>query len=222
MVSWHGLVGVSSFPESAPGDVDSLRFVVCGWLECQQCFFICARCDRGDRYCSTRCGRAARAHSLRQAGRKYQASRDGRFAHAARQHRQREKVTHQSSPEFAFPIQVVLPLTTGGKEDTDGRPDLCGNTSARIGDESAGDGGDRLDAAQSEAGGAALASESIAEPARSAGTVAEPAGPCCSRCGQRGHYVRHESVSRSRRRALAHTALHAGCGPGPPPSPAAA
>ncbi len=222
MVSWHGLVGVSSFAGSAPGDVDSLRFVVCGRLECQQCFFICARCDRGDRYCSTVCREAARVQSLRQAGRKYQASRDGRFAHAARQQRQREKVTHQGPPKLAFPIQVVLPLTTGGKEDSDGRPDLCGNSTARIGDESAGDGGGRLDAAESEAGGAALASESIAEPARGAGTVAESAGPRCARCGQRGRYVRHESVSRSRRRARAHTALHAGCGRGPPASPAAA
>jgi hypothetical protein len=38
---------------------------------------------------------------LRKAGRDYQASRNGRFAHAARQQRQREKVTHQSPQEFA-------------------------------------------------------------------------------------------------------------------------
>ena len=42
-------------------------------------FFICARCDRGDRYCSGRCRHTARTETLREAGRRYQASREGRF-----------------------------------------------------------------------------------------------------------------------------------------------
>jgi len=75
----------------------------------RQVFFICARCDRGDRYCSGGCRHTARAESLRQAGRRYQTSREGRFGHAARQQRQREKVTHQGPQEFAFSVEVHVP-----------------------------------------------------------------------------------------------------------------
>jgi hypothetical protein len=35
------------FQVSAPGDVDSLRFIVCGRLDCRQVFFLCGLCDRG-------------------------------------------------------------------------------------------------------------------------------------------------------------------------------
>ena len=67
-------------------------------------FFLCRRCDRGDRYCSRACARQARHATLRAASRRYQQSRRGRGYHAARQARYRrrrdprEKVTHQTSP----------------------------------------------------------------------------------------------------------------------------
>jgi hypothetical protein len=71
----------------------------CARPECRQIFFLCSRCDRGHRYCGACCRNEARRRSLREAGRRYQATRDGRFAHAARQRRYAErpqKVTHQS------------------------------------------------------------------------------------------------------------------------------
>jgi hypothetical protein len=83
--------------------VDSFRFVVCDRADCRQVFFLCRRCDRGDRYCSQRCAYRARHATLRAAGRRYQHSRPGRRQHAARQARYRgrraarEKVTHQTS-----------------------------------------------------------------------------------------------------------------------------
>jgi len=80
--------------------VDSFRFIVCVRAECRQVFFLCRRCDRGDRYCSRRCAEDARRASLRAAGRRYQHGRRGRLHHAARQgryRRQREKVMHQTS-----------------------------------------------------------------------------------------------------------------------------
>jgi len=62
---------------------------------------ICSHCDRGQIYCAGDCARQARQASLREAGRRYQESRQGRRLHAARQahyrQRQREKVTHQGS-----------------------------------------------------------------------------------------------------------------------------
>lgn len=80
--------------------VEALRFVVCDRRECRQVFFLCSPCDTGQRYCGQECSRRARRHSVREAGRRYQSSRDGRRAHAARQQAYRERrrkiVTHQS------------------------------------------------------------------------------------------------------------------------------
>jgi hypothetical protein len=72
--------------------------VACARPSCGQVFFLCLRCDRGHRYCGPTCSRAARRASLLAAGRRYQASREGRRGHAERQRRyrerRREKVTH--------------------------------------------------------------------------------------------------------------------------------
>jgi len=72
-------------------------------------FFLCSACDRGRRYCGAVCSRRARTESMREAGRRYQRTRDGRLAHAARQAawRQRQKVTHQSPPRGAPEATVV-------------------------------------------------------------------------------------------------------------------
>ena len=69
---------------------------------CRRQVLICRHCDRGNRYCGKRCSQAARRESVRAAGKRFQRSRRGRFAHAQRQHRyrqrRRQKVTHQGSP----------------------------------------------------------------------------------------------------------------------------
>lgn len=78
---------------------------------CQRCrlqVIICRRCDRGQIYCSDACSKAARCEALRASGCRYQQSSKGRFKHAerARRHRQRNnKVTHQGS---TLPAQGVL------------------------------------------------------------------------------------------------------------------
>lgn len=67
---------------------------------CRAQVFICRRCDRGNRYCRD-CAAEARRANVREAGRRYQRSRRGRFAHAARARRhraQQEIVTHHGSP----------------------------------------------------------------------------------------------------------------------------
>jgi len=79
------------------------RFFLCG--RCRAQVVVCSRCDHGQIYCGEACSQAARRESQRGAGRRYQKSRRGRFAHAerARRHRQRRRqknnVTHQGSPE---------------------------------------------------------------------------------------------------------------------------
>jgi hypothetical protein len=106
--------------------VDSFRFVICAREDCRQVFFLCRRCDRGDRYCSRRCAVRARRGTLQAAGRRYQQSWRGRVRHAARQTRyrhRREKVTHQTSPAAADSGKVTSSLAppvtrADGKEDT--------------------------------------------------------------------------------------------------------
>lgn len=67
---------------------------------CRAQVLICRHCDRGNRYCPG-CAPEVRSARVREAGRRYQASRRGRFAHAARMRRwraSRKKVTHQGPP----------------------------------------------------------------------------------------------------------------------------
>lgn len=78
---------------------------------CRIAVLICSPCDRGQRYCAGDCARKARAHCVREAGQRYQASLRGRHAHAARQRRYRArqaKMTHQGSPPPVTP--VLLPV----------------------------------------------------------------------------------------------------------------
>lgn len=77
---------------------------------CQREVLLCSGCDRGQRYCGVMCAVQARRHSLRTAGRRYQDTRAGRFAHArrSRRYRQRQKiVTHQASQVAPLPPTVV-------------------------------------------------------------------------------------------------------------------
>lgn len=78
----------------------SARLFNCARCRCQ--VVICSHCDRGNIYCGKRCSKTARHQSRRKASGRYQRTRRGRFAHAARQRRYRQrrtaKVTHQGSP----------------------------------------------------------------------------------------------------------------------------
>ena len=67
---------------------------------CQREVLLCSGCDRGQRYCGVGCRAQARRLSLRAAGRRYQDSRAGRFAHArrARRYRRRQDGQRQDSP----------------------------------------------------------------------------------------------------------------------------
>jgi len=111
--------------------VDSFRFVVCDRADCRQVFFLCRRCDRGDRYCSRPCAHRARHATVRAAGRRYQHSRRGRGQHAARQARYRgrraarENVTHQTSHALvscgivAPPAALTVTPAAGQEEPID-------------------------------------------------------------------------------------------------------
>jgi hypothetical protein len=87
------------------------RLFNCARCRCQ--VVICSHCDRGNIYCGKRCAETARRQSRREAGRRYQRTYRGRFAHAARQRRYRQrrraKVTHQGSlpllPDETLPAE---------------------------------------------------------------------------------------------------------------------
>ena len=87
----------------------SARLFNCAHCRCQ--VVICSHCDRGNIYCGKRCSQSARSQSRREAGRRYQRTYRGRFAHAARQRRYRQrrtaKVTHQGSP-FLLPDETLF------------------------------------------------------------------------------------------------------------------
>jgi len=85
------------------------RMFLCGLCRAQ--VVLCRRCDRGQIYCGPGCAGRARGAAQRAAGMRYQKSRPGRFAHAARARRYRARckiVTHQGSAA-PRPDDLLLP-----------------------------------------------------------------------------------------------------------------
>lgn len=100
-----GLLSSPHWP-SLPMDLPGRRYLC---ARCRTAVIICSHCDRGHRYCTSRCADHARRNAIHAAGCRYQASRRGRHAHAERQRRYRakqQKVTHQGSP----PRTLSVPL----------------------------------------------------------------------------------------------------------------
>ena len=102
---------------------------------CRRQVVICSHCDRGNRYCGKRCAQTARRQSQREAARRYQRTRRGRFAHAERQRRycqrRRTKVTHQGSlplpPDDRLSITARTSVRPGAADaGGDSRCHLCG------------------------------------------------------------------------------------------------
>ena len=95
-----------------PMDVPGRRYLC---ARCRIAVLICSHCDRGNRYCTPSCAKAARQRAQREAAARYQQSLRGRHAHAARQRRYRartQKVTHQGSPPTRAPAQLARQPTT--------------------------------------------------------------------------------------------------------------
>ena len=104
----------SSTPSVLPGvrmPDQAARFFLCAC--CRKQVLVCTHCDRGQRYCADGCAPRTRRSLQRAAGRRYQQGRAGRFKHALRMRRWRERraaqmqeVTHQGSQ--ATPADAVL------------------------------------------------------------------------------------------------------------------
>jgi hypothetical protein len=81
---------------------------VCHWPTCGTIFYLCRRCDRGQRYCSSHCRQKALRLQRRQANRRHQQTPEGRADHRDRQreYRQRGRVTDKSSQPPAASASV--------------------------------------------------------------------------------------------------------------------
>jgi hypothetical protein len=106
------------------GDEPARRFLC---ARCRAPTLVCSHCDRGQIYCAAGCAAVVRRQSQREAGRRYQDSLRGRFRHAARTRRWRERqalltvpvarsematppsVTHQGSPAPASDAVLSVP-----------------------------------------------------------------------------------------------------------------
>jgi hypothetical protein len=109
---------LSARPEP-PMEIPS-RFFLCG--RCRAQVLVCSYCDRGQIYCAGKCAQQARTASMRAAGARYQASRIGRFNHAARSRRYRARlrnVTHQGSPPTQSDALLAVNSTAAVK------PSVC-------------------------------------------------------------------------------------------------
>jgi hypothetical protein len=177
--------------------------VICARADCRQLFYLCGRCDRGQRYCARACAARARRATLQDAGRRYQHRRPGRLCHAARQARyrvncaRREKVTHQTSLAplgsgivASAPPPSVSPLTgeLPPEEATDADP-VDGRTPQPGRDPPAGAGRPAPDS-QSPLAGRPAPSPRAGDPRRGHRALVRPAPVRCARCGRRGRFVR--------------------------------
>ena len=98
----NGLRCLFRWRNSMPTMEATCRFFLCA--RCRKQVLICRHCDRGQIYCADGCAKVARSHSLREAGRRYQQSRQGRFKQAERIRRfrlRKQNVTHQGSESVA-------------------------------------------------------------------------------------------------------------------------
>jgi hypothetical protein len=89
------------------------RFAICANPACARGFFICRRCDRGNRYCSAPCAAVGRAASVRAAKARHQRSEEGREDHreharASRKRKRDLRVTDQG-PQSARDVSKVPP-----------------------------------------------------------------------------------------------------------------
>jgi len=86
---------------------------VCQFPPCGAVFYLCPHCDRGQRYCSSRCRERSRRLQRREANRRHQQSPEGRADHRDRQReyrkRQCARVTDQSSLRDSPCVNLMAP-----------------------------------------------------------------------------------------------------------------
>jgi hypothetical protein len=92
--------------KSAPAEA-SARLFPC--VRCRALVLICSCCDRGQIYCANGCAEEVRRQSVRAAGERYQATKKGRRAHAARQCAYRAKKNDVRRHAPSGPVDEIVP-----------------------------------------------------------------------------------------------------------------
>ena len=120
VLTWHEAVIVVQSRRrrrmAGSGEV-VLRLRVCLAGECRATFFLCSRCDRGQRYCSLACRRQARLHQHRRANRRYQQSPEARLDHCDRQREYRRRRTQARVTDHSSLLIASPASSEGGKVD---------------------------------------------------------------------------------------------------------
>jgi hypothetical protein len=122
----------ASWARATDNDGACGRFFLCAL--CRRQVLICSHCDRGQIYCVGDCRFDARRMRRREAGRRYQRSRSGRFNHAARSRRYRARqkiVTHQGSPAPP-PNDCVPKVSAADQEEPPPGAESAGLSSAPV------------------------------------------------------------------------------------------
>ena len=100
---------------------------------CARQVMLCSHCDRGNIYCFEGCADVMREHSLKEAGKRYQDTLQGRINHARRQAEYRirqaltapddtdppQSVTHHGSEEGSPSASMEIDERRGEKRDCD-------------------------------------------------------------------------------------------------------
>ena len=192
--------------------MDSLRMVTCAL--CTMIFYLCRRCDHGNRYCAKACRALARTRVLRLAQRTYRRTPDGRKRAAQRQTRFRDLrkqsrlqiVTHPTPPPVAAAVELLdslhpvalativpqrdpeLPHEERTSSDpAPSHPLSFGGHVARL-----------AAAAQSAAVTSPPRPDGAAAAATGLGQVARSAGARCAVCNHHADFIRTATLARCR------------------------
>lgn len=95
--------------EKPVAEGNTLRMRRCCGQDCGSVFFVCVRCDRGQRYCSSACRQAARRRQTRAANARYQRSEAGKQAHRLRQRAYRKRSCKRSVTYQGHTSAILLP-----------------------------------------------------------------------------------------------------------------
>lgn len=131
---WWRCSELDRFPVQMPLRRTALRLREAAYLAprlfkcalCRRETTIDRECDRGNRYCSEGCAAVVRREQVRQAGRRYQLSEQGRLRHQERQRQYRQRrIQAESAVGAAVAVpEVLLPVALSNQ--IDGRIDsLC-------------------------------------------------------------------------------------------------
>jgi hypothetical protein len=86
---------------------------VCHFPACGAVFYLCPHCDRGQRYCSSRCRDKSRRWQRCEANRRYQQSLglEGRLDHRQRQREYRQRLKARVTDQSSLPTSPCVKLT---------------------------------------------------------------------------------------------------------------